>query len=304
MLRNGADSGEVVIEFEGDGQHLVASCKYSGSGSSLSVVRNGEPVSKPQHFIKKLWDAMRANPFEFLNADQKTRVKILLESMPVETPVKELREVVGDDWEPDVNLTAFEQIERLHARLYSFRTERNRELKKSAATVDNLSRDLPPGDPEDYREQIKTALSEKQRTDDAHRSELDRTRAEYEAAVEKVDEVFQPLKEEKSAEIARLEEASRQAHHVKGMKKTVDELRQGVKKTQAIVDEQTRQLESLKFLRENLIEDRLFWVLSGWSGLGRPESPFPRLERFQIGPRRQGFASPRPARALDRSGSI
>ena len=45
-------------------------------------------------------------------------------------------------------------------------------------------------------------------------------------------------------------------------------------------------------------------IVGGFRDRKITESPFPPLEQFQIGPRRQGFASLRGARALDRSGAI
>ncbi len=278
LQRSGSRSGEVVIEFAGgDGEKLIASRKYSRSGSSLKVVSNGNPVPSPQSFVKKLWDAMSANPIEFLSADQKTRVRILLEAMPVETPVQELREILGQDWQPDSDASAFEQIEKLHARIYLRRTEKGRELKNGKATVENLKRDLPSDEPGDYAEQVRVAVSGKQQIEHDQRSGLDQAREEYEAAVwktreeyeaavlrmreeheaaiRKIDEAFQPLKEEKSAEIAQLEELSRQAQHVAGMKRTVANLHTGVQQDQAVVDKLSRQLERLQSLREGLIKE-------------------------------------------------
>ncbi|MGL4458723.1 MAG: AAA family ATPase, partial [Plesiomonas shigelloides] len=92
LLRNGADKGEAILVLD-DGTEI--SKTVTADRSSNSIRREGKKVPRPAEAIKALTDLYSANPIEFLRARKQDRVKVLLETMPLEADVEKLEEITG-----------------------------------------------------------------------------------------------------------------------------------------------------------------------------------------------------------------
>lgn len=155
LVRNGAESGEVVILLD----DLTEIRKRVGrERSSVSVSRPdvGE-VKAPQGYIGKLADALSVNPVAFLTADPKRQAQYLLESLPLELDDDELFDAVDDAIEiPDSALRGhpLDVLSALAKRIYDERTGVNRAAKEKKATVAQLAESLPVGEETDASERL------------------------------------------------------------------------------------------------------------------------------------------------------
>ena len=87
LLRKGADKGEVVLVLD-DGTELAK--RVTPKSSPLTVTQGGSKVAKPTDVIRQLTDLLSVNPVDFLRAPKKDRVRVLLETMPLEADTEKL----------------------------------------------------------------------------------------------------------------------------------------------------------------------------------------------------------------------
>lgn len=157
ILRQGADSGEVILEFT-DG--TVLKRKYDGK-SKLSLIDGaGNSINKPQTYLDSLADIMSTNPIEFLNTDNKTRAKILLESIPIDINPDELKEILQGEYASkipvDFSCHPLEFLEFIRETLFTTRRDLNRDSKEKTGTLNQLQESLIPIDcePEELQSKI------------------------------------------------------------------------------------------------------------------------------------------------------
>lgn len=141
LLRNGADRGEVVLVLD-DGTEVRK--RVTASGSTTDVKKAGKPVPKPQAAIQALADMLSVNPVEFLVAPQKDRVRVLLESMPLEVDTARLSKIVGLEVSPRPGMHALHVIDQVRQQVFDARTGTNRAVKEKGGTINQLRQALPP----------------------------------------------------------------------------------------------------------------------------------------------------------------
>lgn len=141
LLRNGAEKGEVVLVLD-DGTEVRK--RVTPATSTTAVVKNGKPVSKPQAAIQALTDMLSVNPVEFLTAPAKDRVRVLLESMPLQADAQRLADIVGFQVTPPAGTHALQVIDQVRKSVYDARTGANRALREKDATIKTLQQALPP----------------------------------------------------------------------------------------------------------------------------------------------------------------
>lgn len=141
LLRKGADVGETVLVLD-DGTEL--SKRVTPNGSTSTVRRDGKKAPRPAEAIKALTDMLSVNPVDFLRAPKKDRVRVLLESMPIEADTQHLSELAGIDVRPQPGVHALHVIQLAHTQVYDARTGTNRAVKEKQATINQLEAAVPP----------------------------------------------------------------------------------------------------------------------------------------------------------------
>lgn len=141
LLRKGADVGETVLVLD-DGTEL--SKRVTPNGSTSTVRRDGKKAPRPAEAIKALTDMLSVNPVDFLRAPKKDRVRVLLESMPIEADTQHLSELACIDVRPQPGVHALHVIQLVHTQVYDARTGTNRAVKEKQATINQLEAAVPP----------------------------------------------------------------------------------------------------------------------------------------------------------------
>lgn len=146
LVRRGADAGEAVLVFD-DGATLRRRFRADGGRGDLkATTRELGNVSKAQAFADSLVDPLALDPSVFLAAAPKERVKLLLQTIPMEVRPGQLAEALGESvatpellkraWRPGEH--ALVAIDALARELYDERTGVNRSAGDKAKTVQEL----------------------------------------------------------------------------------------------------------------------------------------------------------------------
>lgn len=163
LLRNGAEKGEIVLVLD-DG---VSITKTVGADGSKTQVRgsDGKAMPRPAEVIKSLTDMLSVNPVAFLAAEKKDRVKVLLESMPLEVDAEKLTAIAGIKVQQQPGVHALHVIEAVHKQVYDARTGTNRAVKEKDATITQLRQAMPEavegvdGNEEEIEAQLQAAAA-------------------------------------------------------------------------------------------------------------------------------------------------
>ena len=141
LLRNGAEKGEMVLVLD-DGMSIT---KAVTADDSSTTVRDpsGKKVARPAEAIANLLDMISVNPIDFLTAPKKDRVKVLLESMPMEADTARLTEIAGIPVTAAPGVHAMQVIEMTATKVYDERTGTNRAIKEKDATIKQLTEAMP-----------------------------------------------------------------------------------------------------------------------------------------------------------------
>lgn len=140
LLRKGAEKGEVVLVLD-DGTEVRK--RVTATSSTTDVKKGGKVVPKPQAAIQALTDMLSVNPVEFLTAPAKDRVRVLLESMPLQVDAAKLSVIVGFEVKAPAGMHALHVIDQVHKQVYEARTGTNRAVKEKDGTINQLRQALP-----------------------------------------------------------------------------------------------------------------------------------------------------------------
>lgn len=140
LLRKGEEKGEIVLVLD-DGTQITK--RVGEKASPVEVLQDGEKVKRPADAIKALADMLSVNPVDFLRARKADRVKVLLETMPLEADAEKLSEITGIKVvaDPDTHALAF--IDSIRKQVYDDRTGTNRAVKEKEATINQFQLSMP-----------------------------------------------------------------------------------------------------------------------------------------------------------------
>lgn len=141
LLRKGEKKGEVVLVLD-DGTEIRK--RVTETGSTTDVMQGGKKINKPGEAIRALTDMLSVNPVEFLTAPAKDRVRVLLESMPLEVDAERLGKIAGVKVQARPGVHALHVIDQVHKEVFDARTGTNRAVKEKAGTISQLRQALPP----------------------------------------------------------------------------------------------------------------------------------------------------------------
>lgn len=185
LLRKGATEGEAVIVLD-DQTTLRRRLKADGS-SDLTVAdpKRGK-TSRPQSFVDALVDPLALNPVDFLTAEPRERLELLLQAVPMEVGPAELAEVLGDAvatpqllssaWRPGEH--ALVALDGLRRTLYDERTGVNRSALDKRKAARELEATLPAGgaDETTIREQLDAVAREQAHLETERLAQLETAR--------------------------------------------------------------------------------------------------------------------------------
>lgn len=200
LLRKGQEKAEIVLILD-DGTELKK--KVTEKSSQTDVLRDGKKVARPTDVIKALTDMLSLNPINFLHAPKKDRVKVLLETMPLEADTEKLKLITGITLKAEPGLHALHLIENVTKLVFDDRTGTNRAIKEKDNTINQLRLALPeaPGGVEGSEEELAAAVfdagARKQSELDRVQTKLDGIRVSTQSAIDnlrtetqaKIDEI-------------------------------------------------------------------------------------------------------------------
>jgi DNA repair exonuclease SbcCD ATPase subunit len=140
LLRKGEEKGEVVLLLD---DNTEIRKRVTGKSSPVDVVQDGKKVQRPTEIIKALTDMLSVNPVEFLRARKQDRVKVLLETMPLELDTEKLSKLSGIKVGGEHGEHALAVIEAVRKQRYDDRTGTNRAVKEKDATINQLRLAMP-----------------------------------------------------------------------------------------------------------------------------------------------------------------
>lgn len=157
LLRSGAEKGEVVLVLD-DGTEINKQITADKSSLTVKHPQYGK-ISKPATYLQKLADILSLNPIAFLTAKSADRVDTLLQAIPMEVSVDQLRFVPTLALEGiDISGHALPVLAKVGKAVYDLRTGVNRAEKEKRATAKQMSETLPAEAPEgDWREALQVA---------------------------------------------------------------------------------------------------------------------------------------------------
>ena len=140
LLRNGAEKGEIVLVLD-DGTEI--SKRVTERASPLTVTQDGEKAKRPTDVLKAITDMLSVNPVDFLRAPKKDRVRVLLETMPLEADTDKLAAISGIPVKAQPGIHALAVIESVRKQVFDDRTGTNRAVKEKDATINQLRLAMP-----------------------------------------------------------------------------------------------------------------------------------------------------------------
>lgn len=206
LLRKGADKGEVVLVLDDDTE---LSKTVTADKSTSAVRKEGKKLARPAETIKALTDLYSSNPIEFLRARKQDRVKVLLETMPLEADIGRLAEITGIPVKAEPGTHALDVIEVVRKEVYDDRTGTNRAVKEKDNTINQLRLAMPDapggveGSEDELLEQIKTA-------DATKTSELDRITNKLSGIKDENQKKIDAIRQHAQAEIDRIKQEAQQ----------------------------------------------------------------------------------------------
>lgn len=189
LLRKGETSGEVVLVLD-DGTEIKKSVREKSS--PVQVTQDGQKVAKPADAIKALTDMLSVNPVDFLRARKQDRVKVLLETMPLEADAEVLSKISGVPVHVDEGTHALAVIDAVRKQVYDDRTGTNRAVKEKEATINQFKLSLPDapggveGNEDELLAQIDAARVEKDTELDRIREKLDGIKQDNQAKIDAI----------------------------------------------------------------------------------------------------------------------
>jgi chromosome segregation ATPase len=205
LIRNGEQAGEVVFVLE-DGTNFTKTIDRDKAKSGLKATGQ----KSPQSYLNSISDITSVNPVSFLTGDDKARLKILLESMPIELPVERLKEITGEELPEGEPLVVLDAVRKS---VYDNRTSENRAIKEKKASIASLESTLTPvalAHNTDFQTELDEAekeLAEKTQKRDTYKDEINTLFTENRDTMVKVEaNELAELQNQKQAELNAISE--------------------------------------------------------------------------------------------------
>lgn len=189
LLRKGEDKGEVVLVLDNGDQIRK---RVTAAKSTTEVTQGGVKTTKPAEAIRSLTDMLSINPVDFLRAPKKDRVRVLLETMPLEADTELLQRISGIPVQAQPGIHALDVINQVRKTVYDDRTGTNRAITEKEATINQMSLALPdaPAGVNGTEDEIIAVISTETAAKDAElqriQTKLDSIKVESQAVLDKI----------------------------------------------------------------------------------------------------------------------
>jgi len=185
LLRTGADEGQIVLEL-GNGVDLMKKIKSDSSDFDAVHPETGK-MSRAVTYLNNLRDKFSTNPIEFLTADSKKRIDLLLKTIPMKVTPKNLGFVPFEFVEQaNFDNHAIQIIESIRSSMFDRRKDINSSVRDKNGTIETLSRAKPPESPEGV------SWTE---TKEAYEMKIKGLNAETKQKIEKLESDYNTLKD-------------------------------------------------------------------------------------------------------------
>lgn len=195
LLRRGEKEGEVVLVL--DDQDMQIRKRIKADASPTEVKQGGKKVARPAEALRSFADMLSINPVDFLRAPKKDRVRVLLETMPIEVDISHLTEISGIDIDTRSMMQGLQLIDAVHTTVYDNRTGTNRAVKEKQSTISQLQAAIPPvpAGAEGDEDELTDRVTDIQRTCDAEMrritTKLDELRASRDTKLQELRDELQ-----------------------------------------------------------------------------------------------------------------
>ena len=140
LLRKGASEAEVVLVFD-NGEKLIKKMTKFKSDIRFEDA-DGKKLKLGASYIKEIIDPVGLNPIRILTADPKDRLKMLLDSVPMEMPFEAIKFITGLDVEDD-GRHPLKVVEEKHKDIFQERAFLNAEVKKQETMISEMRKTIP-----------------------------------------------------------------------------------------------------------------------------------------------------------------
>lgn len=144
LLTAGAEDGEIVYVLD-NGMEIAKTITETKTDISVRLPGSKKKEAAPAAIVGSLVDQLSNNPVELLRAKPKERVKVLLESMPIDVDTNRLTEIVGFDVVAKPGVHGLYVIDEVRSQVFSARTGTNRALDEKKKTIKQLRDVVPEG---------------------------------------------------------------------------------------------------------------------------------------------------------------
>jgi len=189
LLKNGKDEGQVVLIFD-NGETLTK--KMNRDKSTLVMEgSDGKKMKLGPSYLKEIIDSVGINPIQILTADPKTRIKLLLDSVPMELPVDEIKLITGLDRSGDTG-HPLRVIEDIKKDIFEERAYINAEVKKGKARAEEMNKTIPwQKDKKDWAVEGSVLRTELEKKNGGKQSRIADLATKYDTAIIEVKEKAQ-----------------------------------------------------------------------------------------------------------------
>lgn len=218
LLRKGAEKGEIVLVLD-NGTEI--SKRVTPNSSPLTVrTSDGAKASKPTDVLKAITDMLAINPIDFLKAPKKDRVRVLLETMPLEADAARLSELSGVKVAPSPGVHALAVIDMVRKQVYDDRTGTNRAVKEKEATINQLQLATPeaPAGVEGNEDELVAKVDAAREQRD---TELDRIRTKLSGIKEANQQRIAEIRAKAQAEIDAIQNQEREIEGKAGAQREI-----------------------------------------------------------------------------------
>jgi chromosome segregation ATPase len=286
LIRNGTDEGQIVLVFD-SGETLTKKMNQKKSSVTFEDAE-GKKMKLGATYLKDIIDPVGINPIQILTADPKSRVKMLLDSVPMELPADEIKFITGMEAESD-GRHPLKVIEDQRKMIFDDRAMVNADVEKMETMVSEMRKSIPfKPDGTDWDAQVvalragfseanekkSKALSE---IDEKFQSDKDKAKQEAQKKIDKLkDELdsqldaiqvasfektkasiteFSPELESLTVKIAEAEVNAKNQASVKGAQDFVDKNLEEIEVQSAGSRAFTEQLTALDSLKAELLQN-------------------------------------------------
>lgn len=159
LLKNGKEEGEVVLIFD-TGETLRKKIRRDKS-TVVFEDQDGKKMKQGASYIKEIIDSVGINPIQILTADPKTRIKLLLDSVPMELPVDEIKFITGLD-RSDQTGHPLKVIDAIRKDIFEERAFVNKRASELDVMIQEMNKTIPfdPSNKKDWAIEVGTLKTE------------------------------------------------------------------------------------------------------------------------------------------------